>query len=257
MIKPIKSDKKLVLALAAVCIFSLPAARVSIARADDNSISGQDVGAPGELGQKNIDHADRPKQAANPAGENMDDVSNHAQQAGTVSTTKTITKSTSTSTLRQLLGQHTIVIESSLMSALDQVKGVRAQYDLAANKEKASKEAGQMAATMIDPKTSVGPHVQELDGDLKSVSTHQAMLSSGASQFVKINSSDQYGEMNTAIDQVKSTAKSWQGRAMSKSYWQNREMVMSDLESLEKQLTMAIDKTKSFNSDKLDIKAVA
>ncbi len=255
MIKSIKSDQKLILALGAVCIFSLPAARISVARADDNSISGQDVGAPGELGQKNIDHADRPKQAANPAGENMDDVSNHAQQAGIVSTTKTTTKSTST--LRQSLGQHTIVIESSLMSALDQVKGIRAQYDLAANKEKASKEAGQMAATMIDPKTSVGPHVQELDGDLKSVSTHQAMLSSGASQFVKINSSDQYGEMNTAIDQVKSTAKSWQGRAMSKSYWQNREMVMSDLESLEKQLTMAIDKTKSFNSDKLDIKAVA
>jgi len=134
------------------------------------------------------------------------------------------------------LAPHSIAVETSLLSAIDQIKGLKAQVKTAQN---------QPTAEFMDHYKF---HTREMKDSLKNVKTHEAQLKSSASKFPNVAQSDQFRQMAPALNDVERLSSQWEKQSASQGYWRDASKVTSDLNQLERRLTTALEKTKSFNS---------
>lgn len=139
------------------------------------------------------------------------------------------------------LAPHSIIIQTDLQSALDQVKGLRSQV-----------KASPQPPTQ-DDLDHYKIHGRSINENLMAVRTHEGHLQSNVSRFQKVAQSDEFKNLDPAINNVERLNRDWQGKINQKNYWKNRNQVLSDLDTLERRLMAAIDKTKDFNSKDLDL----
>ena len=131
---------------------------------------------------------------------------------------------------------HTVMIESALMSALDQIKGIRLQLDI-----------GSTEAI-----NHMKLHSKEINDDLKTTLAHQKELQGAVKIFPELANSKDYKVANTALSDVEGVNKAWQIKTTQSDYWNNQDQVRADLDMFEGRLNSALDRTKSFNSNKLN-----
>ena len=136
---------------------------------------------------------------------------------------------------RVAMSPHTLTIQSELRGALDHVKAIRTELknELMANAEGMDHFKLQS---------------RQINDELKIALTHDKALSGEAAKFPDVAKSNEYKAVAPAINEVQKLNLTWQGKVNSKSYWNNKDQAMTDLDSFETRLNEAIDKTKSLNS---------
>jgi hypothetical protein len=144
---------------------------------------------------------------------------------------------------KMLLAPHAIAVETSLMSALDQVKGLRAQVKTAQNQPNSE--------FMMQYKR----HSREIKDALNQARKHESELKSRANKFPNVAQSDEYRQLSPAINDAERLSQQWEKQSASSSYWRDNNKVSQDLDQLEKRLNNALDKTKSFSS-RIDVASV-
>jgi hypothetical protein len=140
------------------------------------------------------------------------------------------------------LTPHSVMIESSLRSTLDQVNGIRTQ--LSASTPATSHEAVEHLNT----------YKKEIGNDLERANVHLGHLEKSAKKFPNLSQSEEYKDLTTALSEVNRINQDLQNKMASETYWANKEQVQKDMSQFKKQLNQAIDKTDRFVSTKLDIK---
>jgi hypothetical protein len=141
------------------------------------------------------------------------------------------------------MAPHSVMIHSSLASALDRVKGLRAQIDA-------------VPPGTPESMSHIRMYEQEINSDLNIAATHERELQSAARQYPSIAQSDQLKAQTSALNDVRAFSQSWQAKASNDSYWRNKKQSFSDLDSLEKSLNNAMNKTKDFSSSELNVNNV-
>jgi hypothetical protein len=141
------------------------------------------------------------------------------------------------------LAPHAIAVETSLMNALDQVKGLRAQVKTAQN---------QPNAEFI---SQYKMHSREMKDALSQARKHESDLKNRATKFPNVAQSDEYRQLSPAINDAERLSQQWEKQSASSSYWRDNNKVSQDLDQLEKRLNNALDKTKSFSS-RIDVASV-
>ncbi len=140
------------------------------------------------------------------------------------------------------LAPHTLMIESSLSSAMDQVRGLKGEMGVAEGMKAADQNTIQ----------SYNAFVKEMNNDLKVARTHVKQLKSDVRSYPDIANSDEYRNMSPAFQDLHKTLSSWEGKACNAKYWNNQQQAMADIDKLEKQLGNALNKVKNFSSSQLN-----
>ncbi len=144
---------------------------------------------------------------------------------------------------RMSLAPHTLMVETQLLSALDQVRGLKAQVRTA------------QAQPTPEFMEHFRLHRREITDSVKSVRTHEGELKERATRFPSIARSEQYKAMNPAINELEKINQQWDKQAANRGYWNDTPKVTADLDQLEKRIMTALEKTRSLNS-KLDVSEI-
>ena len=137
---------------------------------------------------------------------------------------------------KMTLAPHTLAVETSLMDAINQVKGLKAEVKVAQ-----SQPTPEFVA-------QYKMHTRELKDALKSARTHEGQLKTKASKFPSVVQSEQFRQLDPAILDAERLSQQWEKQAGVAGYWRDNMKVTSDLDQLERRLQNALDKTKSLNS---------
>ncbi len=148
-----------------------------------------------------------------------------------------------TDAAKMSLAPHAIAVETSLMSALDQVKGLRAQVKTAQNQPNS------------EFMSQYKMHSREIKDALSQARKHESELKSRANKFPTVTQSDEYRQLSPAINDAERLNQQWEKQSQSSSYWRDNNKVTQDLDQLEKRLNNALDKSKSFSS-RIDVASV-
>jgi hypothetical protein len=145
------------------------------------------------------------------------------------------------------LAPHAVIVESSLQSALIDVKAMRNQLKLT---------DGSTVTVPANFWTSLRDLSREVNLDVKKAMEHNTQLESSARNHPSFVKSEDIRGVGAALSDVQRINSTWQSKASSEGYWKNREQARTDLDNLERRLNTAIDKARSFNSDKLDLSTI-
>ena len=137
---------------------------------------------------------------------------------------------------RMSLAPHSIMVETELMSALDQVRGLRAQVKTA--KSQPSPDFVQHYRI----------HRQEIAESVRSVRSHGGEIRENASRFPSVARTEQYKSLDPAILELERLAQQWDKQAALGSYWNDYNRVSADLEQMERRLMTALEKARSLNA---------
>jgi hypothetical protein len=140
------------------------------------------------------------------------------------------------------LAPHTLIMESSLNSAMDQVRGMKGELGISQDIKKADQAVVQTYKTFI----------REMKNDINVARTHEKKLMSDVRRYPDLASSDEFKSVNPALRDLQSTLNAWESKAKSAGYWSNQKQAKMDLDNLERQLNNALDKVKNFSSSKLN-----
>jgi len=144
---------------------------------------------------------------------------------------------------RMTLAPHTLMVETQLMSALDQLRGLKAQVKTA---------QAQPTPEFLD---HYKVHRREISDSVKSVRTHEGELRASAARFPSISKSEQYKALDPAIIELERVSQQWDKQSANRAYWTDAARVSSDLDQLEKRMMTALERTRNLNS-KLDVSEI-
>jgi len=142
------------------------------------------------------------------------------------------------------LAPHAIAVETALLNALDQVRGLKAQVRTAQN---------QPTSEFI---SQYKMHALELKSALKDARNHEGDLKSRAGKFPSVARTEEFRQLAPAISEAERLNQQWEKQSASTGYWRDSSRANSDLEQLERRLSNALDKSKSF-SLRMDIATVS
>ena len=156
---------------------------------------------------------------------------------------KELTKEIKDEAARMSLAPHSIMVETELMAALDQLRGLKAQVKTA---------QAQPSPEFIE---HYRMHRREINDSVKSVRTHEGELKERANRFPSLAKSEQYKSLSPAIAELERMSQQWDKQAAVRAYWNDVTRVTSDLDQLERRLLTAIEKTRSLNA-RLDVSEI-
>ena len=142
------------------------------------------------------------------------------------------------------IAPHSIAVETALMNAIDQVKGLKAQIRTAQN---------QPTSDFI---LQYRMHSREIKDALNTARAHEGDLKSRAGKFPSVARTEEYRQLSPALSDVERLSQQWEKQSSAPGYWRDATKVSSDLDQLEKRLNNALDKSRSFNS-RMDISSVS
>ena len=146
---------------------------------------------------------------------------------------------------QQDLAPHSLMMETLLMGALTDVKGLRAE--LKVNEDQVP------SANFIQHFRMLG---KEINDDLKVVKVHESELQGSVQKHPEIAKTSDYRSLVPSLNELYSQNASWQAKVGNNDYWKNSKNVMRDLSKIEGRINQAINKTKGFNSSQLDVSNV-
>ena len=141
------------------------------------------------------------------------------------------------------LAPHAIAVETALMNAIDQLKGLKAQVRTAQN---------QPTPEFM---SQYKMHTRDIQGALNLARKHEGELKNRAGKFPNVAQSEEFRQLAPAISDAERLSTQWGKQTAASGYWRDNVRVTQDLDALEKRLTNALDKTKSF-STRFDVATV-
>jgi hypothetical protein len=140
------------------------------------------------------------------------------------------------------LAPHALMIQSSLSSAMDQVRGIKGEMDVS----KDAKKADQLAMK------SYKSFIHEMRNDINVARTHERQLMTDARKYPEIANSNELRDMTPALKSLETNLASWESKASTSKYWMNQDQARNDINKIQQQLDNALSKVKSFSSGKLN-----
>ncbi|MBU6375110.1 MAG: hypothetical protein KGQ59_03870 [Bdellovibrionales bacterium] len=146
--------------------------------------------------------------------------------------------------VKMLVAPHAIAIETALLNAIDQLRGLQAQIRTAQNQPTS------------DFLAQYRVHSQEFKNALRTAGGHVGDLKSHAVKLPSVLRTEEYRKLAPAIADVERLSKQWAKQSSVSAYWRDAAKASADLEQLERRLNNALDKSKSL-SLRLDIATVS
>jgi hypothetical protein len=135
-----------------------------------------------------------------------------------------------------------IMVESSLMSTKAQLDGLKSQLQIA---------QGKPDAVFMN---QVNTFSKNIDSGIKDASTHAGKLRTTVEKsYPQIAGADDLKNLDYSVNDLSSFYKSWAAKAKDRAYWQDKQMAEGDIEALDKRIDKAIDQSKTFNANQLDL----
>jgi hypothetical protein len=144
---------------------------------------------------------------------------------------------------RMTLAPHTLMVETELLSALDQLRGLKAQVKTA---------QAHPSPEFIE---HYRMHRREINESVKSVRTHETELKERANRFPSVARSEQFKSLSPAVGELERMSQQWEKQAGAKNYWSDVSRVTADLEQLERRIMTALEKTRGLNA-RLDVSEI-
>jgi hypothetical protein len=132
-------------------------------------------------------------------------------------------------------------IQTSLMSAADQLKALRAQLRTTENVP--------ISKQTVAPLRSFG---KEMNADISRAIVYQDQLKSKVGIYKGVVDGQAFKMLNDSVADAKKLSSDFESKVSSQAYWNNREQATSDLNTLEKHLNDALDKAKAFSLTELN-----
>jgi hypothetical protein len=143
------------------------------------------------------------------------------------------------------MAPHTVMIETSLISAMDHLKGLKAA--LKVNENRTS------SATFVQHYKLLA---REIQNNLKNVKTHEGELMGTVQSHPEIANTNDFKAVQPALNDLHNLNSTWQSKVSDNDYWKNIKAVTTDIDRLENQINTALDKVKSLNSSQLHVSNV-
>jgi hypothetical protein len=140
------------------------------------------------------------------------------------------------------LAPHTLMIETSLASAMDHVRGIKGELGVTKDMKKADQTAVKAYKSLV----------RDMKNELNVARVHERQLTNEIRNYPDLAKSDEYRSVNPALQDLQKSLNTWESKASSPKYWQNQEQARADVDNIEKQLNDALSKVKSFSSGKLN-----
>jgi hypothetical protein len=140
------------------------------------------------------------------------------------------------------LAPHALMMESSLHSAMDQVQGIKGEMEVTQDLKKADKMAVQGYKDFI----------KEMKNDINVARTHERQMMSHIHKYPEVANSNEFKSVDPALRNLQTSLKQWESKTNNAQYWNNQQQAKADIDHLQKQLSNALDKVKSFNSSQLN-----
>jgi hypothetical protein len=143
---------------------------------------------------------------------------------------------------KMTVGPHSLMVQSVLMSSKDMVNGMKSQLDLAENSKPGSEYFSHFK--MYD---------KAIGKDISTAKTHETELKGSLQKYPGVAKTDAVQKLDSAMNDLSGFFNSWSSKSKSNDYWSNKAQAKNDLDALSKKIDAAIDQSKQFNSDQLDI----
>lgn len=140
------------------------------------------------------------------------------------------------------LAPHALFIQTSLASAMDQVRGIKGEMGVTQDLKKTDKAAVNTYKSMV----------RQMRNDVNVARVHEKQLTNEIRKYPELAKSDEFRSVTPALHELQMNLNNWESKASSPKYWQNQEQARADVDNLEKQLNDAMNKVKNFSSGKLN-----
>jgi hypothetical protein len=191
-----------------------------------------------ESGTQNQAQTQEQAQVVAPSGAMSQDMNAQKTQPSTEQGSEKMVKTDA----KARLAPHTLIMESSLSSAMDQVRGLKGELGVTQDLKKTDQHAVQTYKTFI----------REMRNDVNVARTHERQLMNDVRRYPDLANSDEFKSVKPALRDLQTTLSSWESKANKSQYWNNQSQAKADIDKLERQLNNALDKVKSFSSSRLD-----
>jgi hypothetical protein len=139
------------------------------------------------------------------------------------------------------LAPHALIMQTSLNSAMAQVKGIRGELDL--TKDKQTDSRAMMAYRSL---------IHEMKNDINVARSHERQLINQSRKYPEIAKSSDLKDMPVALNKVETCLRTIESKAGSQNYWKNQTQAKADIDQLQSQLNEALNKVQSFSSSELN-----
>lgn len=143
------------------------------------------------------------------------------------------------------MAPHSIMIETSLRSALENLKGLRAEMKV--NKDHAPSEMFIAHYKMLG---------HDFNKDIKTIQVHENELRGSVEKHPRVANSSDFKSVVPSINDLSRMNQEWQAKMSDQTYWKDAKVVKNDIDRMENQINTALDHTKTFNSKQLDVSNV-
>lgn len=147
---------------------------------------------------------------------------------------------------RQALVPHAIMVHTELLSAKDELNGIRSQLQTVPKGAAPDQETLQHLSI----------YAANVNQDLKIAAAHHAELKSGVQAIPNGLQNKSFAHLDATVGGAMDANTAWQPKALTADYWKNTDTANNDVEALIKKIDSALDRDRSFSSDQLDVSYV-
>lgn len=144
---------------------------------------------------------------------------------------------------KKIIAPQSVMLQASLMSAKTQLEGLKNQVSYS--------ETGKFDSNFLN---QVKTYDRSIDSTIKDAASRESNIKTTLDKnYPQIASLESAKELESSVKDLQAYFKSWSNKAKSRGYWKDRDQASADLDSLDKRIDKALNQSKTFNSDQLEI----
>jgi len=144
---------------------------------------------------------------------------------------------------KKMIAPQSVMLQASLMSAKTQLEGLKNQLSYS--------ETGKLDSTFLN---QIKTYDRGIDSTIKDAATRESNIKTALDKnYPQIASLGNTKELESSVSDLQAYFKSWSNKAKSRGYWKDRDQASADLDSLDKRIDKALNKSRMFNSEQLEI----
>ena len=144
---------------------------------------------------------------------------------------------------KKVIAPDSVMLQASLMSAKTQLEGLKAQLSYS--------ETGKFDSNFMN---QIKSYDRSIDSTIKDAASRENTIRATLDKsYPEIASLANAKDLESSVKDLQAYFKSWSNKAKSRGYWKDRYQASADLDSLDKRIDKALNYTRTFNSEQLEI----
>jgi len=144
---------------------------------------------------------------------------------------------------KKMIAPQSVMLQASLMSAKTQLEGLKNQISYS--------ETGKFDSNFLN---QIKTYDRSIDSTIKDAASRESSIKATLEKnYPQIASLSNTKELESSVKDLQAYFNSWSNKAKSRGYWKDRDQASADLDSLDKRIDKALNHSRTFNSEQLEI----